>query len=108
MKHAIGIDLGGTNIKAALVNGKTGEVVHHRSTATRDGEWVDGQPRFALGVRSLVEELEAVAGKGPLAVGLSAPGLADPSARASLGCRVGCTGWKNWIGGISWSGAWPC
>ena len=81
MKHAIGIDLGGTNIKAALVNGKTGEVVHHRSTATRDGEWVDGQPRFALGVRSLVEELEAVACEGPLAVGLSAPGLADPSGR---------------------------
>lgn len=29
----------------------------------------------------MVEELEAVAGEGPLAVGLSAPGLADPSGR---------------------------
>src|SRR5262245_25177127 len=40
-KHFIGIDLGGTNIKAALVNTETGEIAATRSTPTRAREGHD-------------------------------------------------------------------
>lgn len=75
---AIGIDLGGTNIKAALIEKHTGRQITHLSRPTRDGEFVEGVPQFALTVRSIVVELETLAGGQKLPVGLSAPGLAHP------------------------------
>lgn len=78
MNLAAGIDLGGTNIKAALIDCVSGQAVATLSRPTQDGEMADGVPRFALTVREIVGELEAQAGGGPLPVGLSAPGLADP------------------------------
>ena len=78
MRAAIGIDLGGTNIKAALIDRETGCVVSMQSRPTRDGEFENDVPRFALTVREVVRDLEAEGGQGELAVGLSAPGLADP------------------------------
>lgn len=77
---AIGIDLGGTNIKAALVDTQSARVVATLSRPTRDGEFEDGVPRFARTVREIVTELEAQAGM-QLRVGLSAPGLANPNGR---------------------------
>lgn len=77
---AIGIDLGGTNIKAALVDTEGGHVLATLSRPTRDGEFENGVPRFALTVREIVAEFEAQAG-GRLRVGLSAPGLANPNGR---------------------------
>jgi glucokinase len=79
MRAAIGIDLGGTNIKAALIDTENGSVVSMQSRPTRDGEFENDVPRFALTVREVVRELEAEAGQGELAVGLSAPGLAEPA-----------------------------
>jgi glucokinase len=79
MKRAIGIDLGGTNIKAALIETGAGEAVATLSMPTRDGEFIDGVPQFAYTVREIVQRLEAEAGEGELGVGLSAPGLADPN-----------------------------
>lgn len=78
---AIGIDLGGTNIKAVLVDQTQGQVHAKLSRPTLDGEFQDGTPRFALTVREIVLELEAQCGQGPLPVGLSAPGLANPGGR---------------------------
>jgi glucokinase len=78
---AIGIDLGGTHIKAALLERGTGTLVQTCSLPTCDGEWSDSEPLFAHRVRDLVHELEASAGCGPLAVGLCAPGLAHPGGR---------------------------
>ncbi len=80
MNPAIGIDLGGTNIKAALVDTQTAGVLATLSRPTRDGEFENGVPRFALTVREIVAEFEAQAG-GRLRVGLSAPGLANPNGR---------------------------
>lgn len=77
---AIGIDLGGTNIKAALVGTGTAEVLGTLSKPTRDGEFEGNTPRFALTVREIVAEFEAQAG-ARLRVGLSAPGLANPNGR---------------------------
>lgn len=81
MKQAIGIDLGGTNIKAALIDCATGAAVATLSKPTLDGEFVGDVPRFAVTVRGIVEELEAKAGAQKLDIGLSAPGLADPDDR---------------------------
>lgn len=77
--YQIGIDLGGTFIKAALIDVESGAVHHSVSKPTLDGEWRDDVPEFAFGVRTCVEELEAVIGASSLDVGLSAPGLADAS-----------------------------
>lgn len=81
MSLAIGIDLGGTNIKAALIDRVSGELVASISRPTLDGEFVGGEPRFAHTVRDIVHELEAKAAQGRLPIGLSAPGLANPKGR---------------------------
>lgn len=75
----IGIDLGGTNIKAALLERATGRRLAGFSRPTLDGEFVSGTPRFAITVREIVAELESAAGQANLPVGLSAPGLANPA-----------------------------
>ena len=62
MSWAIGIDLGGTNIKAALIDSDSGERLQTLARPTRDGEWLDGSPRFAQTVQEIVAELEAAAG----------------------------------------------
>lgn len=78
---AIGIDLGGTNIKAALIDRDSAERITSLSRLTRDGEFEDGVPVFAHSIRDIVRELEAAAGAGTLPVGLSAPGIAHPKGR---------------------------
>jgi glucokinase len=80
-RFAIGIDLGGTQIKAALLDRDTRTMVQTRTSPTLDGQWRGTEPLFAHRVRELVHELEAAAGPGPLPVGLCAPGLAHESGR---------------------------
>lgn len=77
---SVGIDLGGTNIKAALVDTQSAKTLATLSKPTRDGEFDGDAPRFALTVRDIVHEFEAQAGS-KLVVGLSAPGLANPDGR---------------------------
>jgi glucokinase len=81
MNRVIGIDLGGTNIKAALLDGDRGSTLATLTRPTRDGEFDGGTPRFAITVREMIDELEKSAGLSALPVGLSAPGLADPDGR---------------------------
>jgi glucokinase len=78
---AIGIDLGGTHIKAALLERDTGTLVQTCSLPTCDGEWSGSEPLFAHRVRDLVHELEASGASGPLPIGLCAPGIAHPGGR---------------------------
>jgi glucokinase len=78
MPFTIGIDLGGTNIKAALVDTQSTKTLATLSKPTRDGEFEGDTPRFALTVREIVHEFESQAGQ-KLAIGLSAPGLANPN-----------------------------
>lgn len=81
MSLSIGIDLGGTNIKAALIDRSSASLIASISRPTLDGEFVGDEPRFAHTVRDIVHELEAKAGQGKLSVGLSAPGLANRNGR---------------------------
>jgi glucokinase len=78
---ALGIDLGGTHIKAALLERDTGTLVQTCSLPTCDGEWIGSEPLFAHRVRDLIHELEASGASGPLPVGLCAPGIAHPGGR---------------------------
>ncbi|MES2597920.1 MAG: ROK family protein [Verrucomicrobiota bacterium] len=81
MSLAIGIDLGGTNIKAALIDQASSALIASLSRPTQDGEFVGTEPRFAHTVRDIVHEFELQAGQGKLSVGLSAPGLAHRNGR---------------------------
>jgi glucokinase len=98
MNLALGIDLGGTNIKAALVETASAKVRRHLSRPTRDGEWVDGVPRYAVSVREIVEEMEAEVGER-LRVGLCAPGLANPDGS----CIEWMPGRMHGLEGLRWA-----
>jgi glucokinase len=102
MRLAIGIDLGGTFIKAGLVRLEDGAVLERMTVPTRDGEWdVAGVPAFVSGVRECVAKLEARAGGDGLRVGLSAPGLAEREGRAIRWMP----GRMEGIEGLDWSAA---
>jgi glucokinase len=81
MNRVIGIDLGGTNIKAALLDGDRGGTLATLTRPTLDGEFEGDTPRFAITVREMITSLEKEANAAALPVGLSAPGLADPEGR---------------------------
>lgn len=107
MSQAIGIDLGGTNIKAALVETASARTLATLSKPTRDGEFDGDTPRFALTVREIVQEFEAQAGQ-KLRVGLSAPAWQIQMAIASTGCPDACTVLKNSTGQPSLSATAAC
>ena len=92
--HALGLDLGGTQIKAVVVS-SAGEIIRREMRPT-GGETAPGQP-WAHTMRALAEEL------GPsLHVGISAPGLAahDHRSIAFLPQRLpGLEGldWTSWF-----------
>ena len=77
MDYAIGIDLGGTNIKATAV-APSGEVLERASAETGDG----GPGGWAAGVRGQIEALESRVGRPPLCVGMAAPGMAARDGRS--------------------------
>jgi glucokinase len=79
MEYWIGIDLGGTNIKAVGVSGE-GKTLFQNSRPTRDGVWEGERPAFAVAVRDLIRETEAAHGPAS-GIGLCAPGLASPDGR---------------------------
>jgi glucokinase len=102
MRLAIGIDLGGTAVKAGLVRLADGEMVERMTVPTRDGERdAAGGPAFVSAVRECVAELEARAGGKELPVGLSAPGLAARDGRAIQWMP----GRMEGIEGLDWSAA---
>jgi glucokinase len=78
MSYAIGIDLGGRNIKfvAATPHGE----IQARATAPTYAEDTD----WAQTIRGLIEKIASEQGGAPLCVGLSAPGLAAPDGRSIL------------------------
>ena len=66
----IGIDLGGTRIKAVAIN-QTGDTLQHHTRPTKDGD----DSVWKNAVLRVVEEIQGkISGRGTL-VGISAPGL---------------------------------
>ena len=74
MTYTVGIDLGGTHIKAAAFT-PDGAVLHRETHPTLDGARVDGVPAWAGSIRRLLDmwtaRFEAPAGR----VGVAAPGM---------------------------------
>lgn len=101
MSHAIGIDIGGTQIKAAAFS-RDGAVFHRCTADTEDAPGAS-PPRFAVNVRGLVAEIEARPGARVEAAGLSAPGLARADGHA-IGWMPGRMhgledfDWSAWLG----------
>jgi glucokinase len=69
----LGIDLGGTNIKAVLLDAE-GNTVEKQSTSTKDDE---GTQPWKQGVKAIVEFFQKKTERGVVQVGISAPGLAS-------------------------------
>jgi glucokinase len=72
MSLAIGIDLGGTRIKAVAIDG-LGRVLHENYQSTNDGD----DQRWKNAVATAVNELQGILKTGDIKIGLSAPGLPD-------------------------------
>jgi glucokinase len=79
--HAIGLDLGGTEIKCAAFSGD-GTVLAQTVRATRDGEPGQGEPAFVTEARRAVEDISRQTGGVPLRLGVAAPGLAAADGRS--------------------------
>jgi glucokinase len=74
MKTAIGIDLGGTNIKGIVMNG-SGDILHQHSIPTIDDE----EGKWREKVQEMVDFLKSKHSEPINLIGLSAPGLANDS-----------------------------
>jgi glucokinase len=81
MAYNVGIDLGGTQIKAAAFSPE-GHVLHRETSPTRDGERMNGVPAWADTIRRLLRAWTTRFGSEPWRVGLAAPGLPAKDARS--------------------------
>ena len=94
MRYAIGVDLGGTNIKAASVS-ETGEVLDHAGAPTQDASsdrpWVEA-------IRGLIAQLEQRRGAPAAGVGVGAPGLAARDGRSIAAMKGRMAG----LQGLDW------
>jgi len=93
MSLAIGIDLGGTRIKAVAIDA-AGNVLHENYQATNDGE---EQP-WKNAVAAAVKELQSILNTGDIKVGLSAPACRMKRIQPLLLCRDECRDWRTLIG----------
>ncbi|PWH14722.1 MAG: ROK family protein [Anaerolineae bacterium] len=77
MKLFVGCDLGGTNLRAALVDVDNGRVIYQKATATlaRQGPQAVMQRMAAL-IKEVIQESDSSAGQ-VFGVGIGAPGLLD-------------------------------
>ena len=92
---AIGIDLGGTRIKAVAINA-VGNVLHENYQATNDGN----DSGWKNAVAAAVKELQHILKTGNLNIGLSAPGLPGEDNRAIAFMPGRLQGLEN----FNWSG----
>lgn len=76
MERLLGIDLGGSSVKAAVLSPKGRRILTRRADFEADAplEWRQC-------VRSLVKEIESSLGHSVCSFGLASPGLASPSGR---------------------------
>jgi glucokinase len=77
MSYALGIDLGGSSIKAVAVT-PSGETLDKRNLSFDPGQMLD----WAVKVRELVRQIQKVRGAPADCIGLSAPGLAAGDGRS--------------------------
>jgi glucokinase len=94
MSYAIGIDLGGTNIKAVTVS-EGGDLLDQAEYPTED----DAAVAWAERIREHIERLQAERGSPAEWIGMAAPGLAAPDAR----CIAWMQGRLDAVQGLDWT-----
>ena len=77
----VGIDMGGTRIKAVLHNAATDEEIDRTIQPTGDNGATDGTPPWATAIKELIEAWEQEHGVIIEAVGIACPGLASRDER---------------------------
>ncbi|HRP54804.1 ROK family protein [Agriterribacter sp.] len=95
MTTAIGIDLGGTNIKGVLLNAK-GHLIHRAERATQPGTAGEGW-HWKQTVSQMIAELKSKSAHPVKAIGLAAPGLPNESNSAIRLMPVRLNGLENLI-----------
>jgi glucokinase len=75
LNYSIGIDLGGTRIKAVVID-ESGKILEQKITETRDDAQNNGI-EWKNAILQTVLELKASQGLADLSIGISAPGLPD-------------------------------
>ncbi|MFL6208636.1 MAG: ROK family protein [Pyrinomonadaceae bacterium] len=94
MSYSIGVDLGGTNIKAVAVTG-SGQVLDHITAATED----DDSTRWAGRVRELINTLAGRRDEPPACVGLASPGMVARDGRSIAAVH----GQLERLAGLDWT-----
>ena len=90
-RYTIGLDLGGTDLKAGLVSGR-GEVTHFQRLPARASEHADAPLEV---IAQAVAELRRAAA-GPVAgIGLGCPGVIDPASGALVGRTPHLPHWNS-------------
>ena len=82
MRSAIGIDLGGTRIKALAYNLDTEEEIKRTMLPTEDGQFFDEDPAWANSIRELILEWETHFGQSVDSIGIASPGLTAKDQRS--------------------------
>lgn len=94
--YAIGIDLGGTNIKFLAVD-PSGNILQEECCATNDSKKRELTP-WTESISKIVEKIETDLGRTASNIGVSAPGMTDREKR----CIVSLPGRLNGLEGLNW------
>lgn len=101
-KIAIGIDLGGTRIKAVALNSSY-QIIQQLYTPTNDGD----ELHWKNAVAHSVKQLENICAAHASSVGISAPGISNES-NSAITCMPGRLQglenfiWSDWLGKKAW------
>ena len=90
MRHALAVDLGGTDLRAAVV-AETGAVSGFASVATDSR---GGPDAVVMQIAGLLDEVRQAAGCTPVGVGVAAPGPLDPEAGLVIAPPT-LAGWRD-------------
>jgi len=99
MTYTVGIDLGGTHIKAAAFT-PDGAVLHRETHPTRDGAHVDGAPAWADTIRRVLDAWAMRFGAPADRVGLAAPGMPARDGRSILSMPLRMEGLEGFDWGV--------
>ncbi len=93
-RHAIGIDLGGTSVKYAVV-AASGRILHHGEHPSRAAEGADAVVEQIVRGIDACRTWAAASGVELSGVGIGTPGVVSDDGRTVLGGAENIAGWEN-------------